>query len=130
MDRPMDSEGQSRDAMSLVTHTVDGHTVLEVGGEVDLVSGTRLRERFLQLIDGGSRSVVVDLGGVTFIDSTGLGVLLGGLKRLRAVGGTFSLVCDKEPLLKIFRITALDQVFPIFATAEEALNAGQAGPAA
>ena len=79
-----------------------------------------LRERLLELVDGGARHVVVDLGRVDFLDSTGLGVLVGALKRLRAASGTFELVCDKEPLLKIFRITALDQVFPLHPTVDAA----------
>ena len=99
--------------LSLATRTVAEHTVLEVGGEVDVYTAPRLRERLVELVDGGARQVVVDLGRVDFLDSTGLGVLVGALKRLRAAGGSFALVCDKEPLLKIFRITALDQVFPL-----------------
>ncbi len=106
--------------LSLATRTVAEHTVLEVGGEVDVYTAPRLRERLVELVDGGARNVVVDLGRVDFLDSTGLGVLVGALKRLRAAGGTFGLVCSKEPLLKIFRITALDQVFPIFTSVDEA----------
>jgi anti-sigma B factor antagonist len=106
--------------LSLATRTVAEHTVLEVGGEVDVYTAPRLRERLVELVDGGARDVVVDLGRVDFLDSTGLGVLVGALKRLRAAGGTFGLVCSKEPLLKIFRITALDQVFPIFTSVDEA----------
>ena len=82
----------------------------------------RLRERLIELVDGGAPHVVVDLGRVEFLDSTGLGVLVGALKRLRAAGGTFGLVCAKEPLLKIFRITALDQVFPLYPTVEAATS--------
>jgi anti-sigma B factor antagonist len=114
--------------LSLTTRTVGKHTVLEVGGEVDVYTAPRLRERLLELVDGGARNVVVDLGGVDFLDSTGLGVLVGALKRLRAAGGTFALVCAKEPLLKIFRITALDQVFPIYPTVEAATGSAS-GPA-
>jgi anti-sigma B factor antagonist len=109
--------------LSLATRTVAEHTVLEVGGEVDVYTAPRLRERLVELVDGGARDVVVDLGRVDFLDSTGLGVLVGALKRLRAAGGTFGLVCSKEPLLKIFRITALDQVFPIFTSVDEATAA-------
>jgi anti-sigma B factor antagonist len=109
--------------LSLATHTVAEHTVLEVGGEVDVYTAPRLRERLVELVDGGARHVVVDLVRVDFLDSTGLGVLVGALKRLRAAGGTFSLVCSKEPLLKIFRITALDQVFPIFPSVDAATSA-------
>jgi anti-sigma B factor antagonist len=109
--------------LSLANRTVAEHTVLEVGGEVDVYTAPKLRERLVELVDGGARHVVVDLGRVDFLDSTGLGVLVGALKRLRAAGGTFGLVCSKEPLLKIFRITALDQVFPIFASVDEAAAA-------
>jgi anti-sigma B factor antagonist len=109
--------------LSLATRTVAEHTVLEVGGEVDVYTAPKLRERLVELVDGGARHVVVDLGRVDFLDSTGLGVLVGALKRLRAAGGTFGLVCSKEPLLKIFRITALDQVFPIFTSVDEAAAA-------
>lgn len=113
--------------LSLATRTVAEHTVLEVGGEVDVYTAPRLRERLVELVDAGSRNVVVDLGRVDFLDSTGLGVLVGALKRLRAAGGTFALVCSKEPLLKIFRITALDQVFPIFTSVEAATTVVSGG---
>jgi anti-sigma B factor antagonist len=113
--------------LSLSTRTVAEHTVLEVGGEVDVYTAPRLRERLVELVDSGARNVIVDLGGVDFLDSTGLGVLVGAMKRLRVAKGTFSLVCSKEPLLKIFRITALDQVFPIFSTVEAATTDGD-GP--
>ena len=109
--------------LSLATRTVAEHTVLEVGGEVDVYTAPRLRERLVELVDAGARNVVVDLGRVDFLDSTGLGVLVGALKRLRAAGGGLVLVCDKEPLLKIFRITALDQVFPIYPSVEAATSA-------
>lgn len=116
--------------LSLTPRTVEEHTVLEVGGEVDVYTAPRLRERLVELVEEGSRSVIVDLGRVDFLDSTGLGVLVGALKRLRAAGGSFGLVCDKEPLLKIFRITALDQVFPIYPTVDAAINAGRTGTGA
>ncbi|MEV1287760.1 STAS domain-containing protein [Micromonospora sp. NPDC049679] len=116
--------------LSLTTRTVGEYTVLEVGGEVDVYTAPRLRERLIEVVEGGARKVVVDLGRVDFLDSTGLGVLVGALKRLRAGNGTFGLVCGKEPLLKIFRITALDQVFPIFPTVEAATTVDQVGPTA
>ncbi|MET8039537.1 STAS domain-containing protein [Micromonospora sp. NPDC005215] len=116
--------------LSLATRTEGEYTVLEVGGEVDVYTAPRLRERLLELIDGGARHVVVDLDRVDFLDSTGLGVLVGALKRLRAASGSFALVCDKEPLLKIFRITALDQVFPLHPTVDAAVSADPAGAGA
>jgi|RhiMethySRZTD1v2_1073278.scaffolds.fasta_scaffold03003_12 anti-sigma B factor antagonist len=114
--------------LSLSTHTVGEHTVLEVGGEVDVYTAPRLRERLIELVEGGARHVVVDLSRVEFLDSTGLGVLVGALKRLRAVNGTLGLVCAHERLLKIFRITALDRVFALYDTVEAATQASGADP--
>ena len=105
--------------LSLATRTVAEHTVLEVGGEVDVYTAPRLRERLVELVDSGARDVVVDLAGVEFLDSTGLGVLVGGLKKVRAHDGSLQLVCSQERLLKIFRITGLAKVFVIHESADE-----------
>ena len=113
--------------LSLSTRKVGGHTVVEVGGEVDVYTAPKLRERLVDLVNAGSYDLVVDLDSVEFLDSTGLGVLVGGLKRVRAHDGSMSLVCTQERLLKIFRITGLIKVFPIHAdvaaaTAEESTS--------
>jgi anti-sigma B factor antagonist len=113
--------------LSLATRIVDDHAVLEVGGEVDVYTAPRLRERLTEMVDGGARNVVVDLARVDFLDSTGLGVLVGAHKRLRLAGGTFSLVCAKESLLKVFRITALDQIIPLHDTVKAATGTGADG---
>ena len=69
----------------------------------------------------------VDLSKATFIDSTTLGVLVGGVKRLRPAGGSLALVCTDENITKIFEITGLDRVFPIHSSREEALEAVRTG---
>ena len=105
---------------------VDQHgdyTVLAVRGEVDVYTAPRLRERLIELVSQGSHQVVVDLEGVDFLDSTGLGVLVGGLKRVRAHDGSLDLVCTQERILKIFRITGLTKVFGIHNTVDEAIAA-------
>lgn len=71
-------------------------------------------------MDSGCLNVVVDLENLGFIDSSGLGVLVSALRRVKERGGTLRLVCTKESILKIFRITGLDKVFPLFTSAEEA----------
>lgn len=106
--------------LSLSTRGVAGHVVLEVGGEVDVYTAPQLRERLIALVEGGARLVIVDLARVDFLDSTGLGVLVGALKRLRGVDGELALVCSQERLLKIFRITGLDRVFSLYDTVEQA----------
>lgn len=118
--------------LSLSTRTVAGHRVLDVGGEIDVYTAPQLRERLVALVEDGARQVVVDLSRVEFLDSTGLGVLVGAFKRLRNVGGDLSLVCPRERLLKIFRITGLDGVFTIHDSVGAATSGtGEAGePAA
>ena len=101
---------------------VDADThVIELGGEVDLYTAPEFKERMVQVIDGGKKQVVVDLSKATFIDSTTLGVLVGGVKRLRPVGGSLALVCSDQNILKIFEITGLDRVFPIHESRDQAL---------
>ncbi|WP_270134359.1 STAS domain-containing protein [Kribbella sp. CA-293567] len=99
--------------LSLTTRTEGGRTVVEVGGEIDVYTAPKLRETIVTLVDGGHYDLVVDLERVEFLDSTGLGVLVGGLKRVRTHDGSLSLVCTQERLLKIFRITGLTKVFEI-----------------
>ena len=65
-------------------------------------------------------NIIVDLQGVGFIDSSGLGVLVGALRRAKERSGSIRLVCDRDNVLKIFRITGLDKVFPIFDSVEDA----------
>ena len=102
---------------------IDGQThIIELGGEVDLYTAPEFKERMVQLIDGGKKQIVVDLSQATFIDSTTLGVLVGGVKRLRPAGGALALVCTDPNITKIFEITGLDRVFPIHGTREDALQ--------
>jgi len=106
--------------LSMATRPASGFTVLEVAGEIDVYTAPQLRERLIAVVEGGARQVIVDLGRVEFLDSTGLGVLVGALKRLRVVGGELRLVCAQERLLKIFRITGLDRVFELYDSVESA----------
>jgi anti-sigma B factor antagonist len=117
---PVVTGEEVRMELSMALRTVRGYSVLEVAGEIDVYTAPQLRERLIALVEGGARQVVVDLGRVEFLDSTGLGVLVGALKRLRVVGGELLLVCGQERLLKIFRITGLDRVFQLFDSVEMA----------
>jgi anti-sigma B factor antagonist len=89
---------------------------------VDLYSSPGLRERIIQLIDEGQTRLIVNLQEVGFMDSSGLGVLVGGLKRLNERGGKLVLVCPEGSPLKVLTITGLDKVFPIHASLEGALG--------
>jgi anti-sigma B factor antagonist len=103
----------------------DDAYVIALSGEVDLYTAPEFKQQLLEVIGQGARNVVVDFSDTTFIDSTTLGVLVGGVKRLRPGGGHLSLVCSDRNITKIFEITGLNKVFPIHETREEAL--GSAG---
>jgi len=98
-----------------------GTTVIEVSGEIDVYTAPRLREALVSLVDAGNYRVIVDMERVEFLDSTGLGVLVGGLKRVRAHDGGIDLVCTQGRILRIFKITGLSKVFNIFDTVQEAV---------
>jgi anti-sigma B factor antagonist len=98
-------------------------TVVEVEGEIDVSSADVLRDHLAQLLERDRTDLIVDLRGVRFMDSTGLGLLVGTLKKVRLAGGRLQLVIDSERLLKVFRITALLQVFTVHETVEAALSA-------
>jgi len=99
----------------------NGVAVLAVKGEVDVYTAPRLREKLVELVTQGKHRIVVDLEGVEFLDSTGLGVLVGGLKRVRSHNGDLGLVCTQHRILKVFEITGLTKVFSIHDTVDEAV---------
>jgi anti-sigma B factor antagonist len=93
--------------------------VITVQGEIDVATAPQLRECLHGVIAQGSSTVVLDLLGVTFLDSTALGVLVGALKRCRELGGELHVVVADARIRKIFEITGLDRVFPIVEALEE-----------
>ena len=108
--------------LSLSARHEGDYTIIECGGELDIATVSRLRELFADLIADGHHHLVVDLQGVEFLDSTGLGVLIGGLKRVDPHDGSFQLVCTQDRVLKIFHITGLTNVFTIHASVKDALG--------
>jgi anti-sigma B factor antagonist len=109
--------------LTVATRREGVQTVISVVGEIDVYTAPTLRERLNELVADGEYHLVVDMAGVDFLDSTGLGVLVGGLKRARSHEGSLQLVCDQEKILKVFRITGLTKVFPIHSSVDEALSA-------
>ena len=109
------------------TDKVDDTTyVISLTGEVDLYTAPEFKQQLLDVIGQGGKDVIVDFSDTTFIDSTTLGVLVGGVKRLRTNEGQLSLVCSDRNITKIFEITGLDRVFTIYATRDEAVEQLQA----
>lgn len=104
-----------------ITTERDGDVCLiSVQGEIDVYTSSALKDAIIGAIDQGCINLIVDIDAVGFIDSSGLGVLVSGLRRVKENSGSMRIVCTKENVLKIFRITGLDRVFPVFTSAEEA----------
>src|SRR3954453_6550227 len=117
-------EGGSRMELGLdVDDSHSPYTVLAVKGEVDVYTAPRLREKLVELVSQGKHQIVVNLEGVDFLDSTGLGELVGGLKRLRSHDGDLTLVCTQHRILKVFVVTGFPKVLSI----HETVGAGVAG---
>jgi anti-sigma B factor antagonist len=96
--------------------------VVDVEGEVDIYSAPQFKEVLLKGIEEGASRIIVDLAKVTFIDSTALGVLVSGAKRVRPQNGTLDIVCADDNITRIFEITGLDRIFGIYPTRADALN--------
>jgi anti-sigma B factor antagonist len=96
--------------------------VLAVSGSIDLTTAPGLREQLAALIDDGHLCIVVDLTSCEFLDSTGLGALVAAMKRLRMKDGEIRIVSSSGHVRKVFEITSLDRVFPLFDNVEAAVS--------
>ena len=97
--------------------------VLRISGEIDLSTAPTLRERFRELAAGGTVHLIADLGQVDFLDCTGLGALVGGLRRLREDDGSLALVVTTPPILRIFQMTGLTKAFDAWPSVTDAITA-------
>ena len=97
-------------------------TIVAVEGEIDVETSPQLRERFDELLAQGEHNFVIDLGGVDFIDSSGLAAFVRLFKRVRVGEGDVKLCCIRPEILKIFELTRLNRVFDIFDTRAEAVE--------
>ena len=108
----------------IVTSTRSGDwRVVTVNGEIDVHTGPALRDHLLSAFAQGDAALVVDLSRVSFLDSSGLGVLVTAHKRARTTDGELRIAACRPPVATIFQITALDRAFCIYPTVQEALSA-------
>jgi anti-sigma B factor antagonist len=94
--------------------------VLAIEGEVDVYTSPQLKQEIIKLAESGLKRLIIDLSKVEYMDSTGLGVLISGLKRLRESDGNLALVGPGVRITRIFEITGLDKIFDIYQTESEA----------
>ena len=97
--------------------------VVDLSGEIDVYTSPKVKDATTELIDQGHYNLVINLEKVRYIDSTGLGVLIGSLKRVREHGGAVTLVCTNPQIKKIFDITGLVKIFGIFDDEQSAMKA-------
>lgn len=98
------------------------HVVLAPKGKFNLVEAPPLKARMDDLVAAGQARLVVDLHAVDFIDSSGLGALVGGLKAARQQGGDLRIAAAGEQVRAVLKLTNLDRILAPYATVEEAIN--------
>ncbi len=110
--------------INMQVRSVNGSiAVVSLDGEIDVYTSPKVKDFIGKLIDKGTYTFAIDLQNVRYIDSTGLGVLIGGLKRVREHGGAVTLVSTNPQTRKIFDITGLIKVFDIYDSVDDAVNA-------
>lgn len=97
--------------------------VISLAGEIDVFTAPKVNAAILAVVEKAHYRMVIDLEDVQYIDSTGLGVLIGNLKRVRDHGGALLLVCTSPAITKLFEITGLSKVFAMFRDEQSALRA-------
>jgi anti-sigma B factor antagonist len=98
----------------VTTSVVGNKSIAAISGEIDVYTAPELREKLVGLVDSGATDIVVDMGQVGFCDSTGLGALVAALNYARDRDTVLSLAAAQERVLKVLRITGLDQVFTVY----------------
>jgi anti-sigma B factor antagonist len=99
-----------------------GVAVLAASGEIDVATAPELHDRLGKLLQGSPELLVVDLADVSFIDSTGLGVLVGAVRDVRAGGGDLRLVVTQPQIIRLLEITGLDEVFNVRSSTSDAVR--------
>ncbi len=102
----------ARPRVDVTTSGRPGSTLVEVEGEIDLSTAPQLQRELLASAQG-SRELIVDLRGVTFIDSTGVGVLFRTSKQVTAAGGELRLVCGPGPVRRVLKVSGLETLVPV-----------------
>lgn len=111
------------------TYSLDnGVPVIRLEGEVDVYTAPQLKQQMISLLEAGTKQMIIDLTRVEYFDSTALGVLIGGLKRMRERDGNLSLICPNPRIRRVFEITGLDKIFDIYNNVDEAKTGIQVVP--
>lgn len=123
---------EAPEVMNVETYERDGWTVIAASGEVDVVTAPSIRSEVVNLVVGGTTDIVLDFDRVDFIDSFGLGVMVGALKRVNSHGGRLRVVVGEQRVRGVLELTGIDRVLDLYddvdhAVADEAPPAQAAG---
>jgi len=110
-------------SLHITAITAGDCAVLQIAGEMDVYTSPKLRKQVADLAENGTIHIIADLRGLDFLDSTGLGALVGSLKRLRLRQGSLAIVTSGGRILKLFKITGLIHAFALHSYVLDAINA-------
>jgi len=105
--------------MEVAIRDLGEHKIINISGEVDLYNVGELKKTLFSITDGLHKSVVVDMKNVNYMDSSGIGALVAGQKKMRAHGGKFALMNIHEDVLNILKLATLDKFFRIYDTEDD-----------
>jgi len=109
--------------MEISTRVLDDKiVVLDIVGEIDLYNAPDIKETIKKCISEGNTQIIINLDKVSYIDSSGIGVLISSLTNLKKIGGGLKIINVYAPILKVFKMTKLDKFFDIFETEEKAMT--------
>ena len=110
-------------SLEVLTRQVDnGVTVVAPTGRLDVAGAPALKDAISEVVKNGPPRVVIDMEGISFVDSTGLGSVIAALKQIRSSQGDLRLAAPNQQVRVVLELTTLDRVFPYFSTVEEALT--------
>lgn len=97
----------------------DGFVICRPVGELDAFTVSQFRQALADL--AASKRLVIDMSGIPFVDSAGLGALIGGIRRTRELGGDVAVACDRPTLVRLLRTTGFDRIVTVAETVDEAM---------
>ena len=107
--------------LDIQVEPADGYTVCRPIGELDAFTVSQFRQALAEM--AGKGRLLIDMSGVPFVDSAGLGALIGGIRRARELGGDVSVACNRPTLTRLLRTTGFDRIVTVAETVEEAATA-------
>lgn len=108
--------------MNLITSNHEGHAVIAVDGRLTAAGVPALRAAIQNSIDAGQPRIVIDLAATSFVDSSGLGAIIGGLKAARVAGGDLRIAAVPDAVMSVLRLTNLDRVLRAHPTSDAAFD--------